>query len=182
MGHSVRNFNLNFKIYSLNDGNQVEKFDWVKQTGNQKKTKGSLIKFPIDVPINRETKIAFYNNDNGKSLFYLWFHTKFIKSNELKFSLEDLDKPNRKEYNFQSNFSISLHFPSIPVSQWTFQKTRIERTKATQNRIAELGSLRMANHNVPELIESKNEVIKEENEIEKGTDSDQKPVTTQNDT
>jgi len=112
----------------------------VKHIGTPRKYKESLIKFPLELPINRETKIIFYNYDNGKMLFYLWFHSKFVKSNSLKFNLDDLDKPNKKEYTFHSNFSITLIFHANNPSSG--QKTRIERTKAHQNRLMELGTLR----------------------------------------
>lgn len=85
----------------------------MKFTGVSKKWKESQTKFTVDFPVNKETKIIFYNNDNGKTLFYLWFHTKFIKNNKMTFGLADLDKPNRKEYTFQPGCNVVLRFKPL---------------------------------------------------------------------
>jgi len=166
------NFNVNFKILSLNDGNQVEKFDWTKYTGYPKKWKNLGTKFTLYVPINRETKLLFYNYDNGKSLFYLWFHTKFIKSNKLVFALQDLDKPNRKEYSFQPDCYVILDFQfnylqtpeklDVPVQSsaptiFTFPNTK-DRTRPIS---ALLGSRRSTPNIIAEMQEEQDTDLSE---------------------
>uniref|UniRef100_A0A6B2L3Y8 Phosphatidylinositol-3,4,5-trisphosphate 3-phosphatase n=1 Tax=Arcella intermedia TaxID=1963864 RepID=A0A6B2L3Y8_9EUKA len=107
-----------FKIFKLNDGHNIEIFDWTKKNnGIIKRHKDtSHIVFDLDdFEVNRETKVIFYNFEGGKPLFYFWFHTYFML-NEFKLFKHELDKLKEKEHTFPTAFSVQLRFSPIKVA------------------------------------------------------------------
>lgn len=70
------------------------------------------IQVPIDLIVNRETKITFYSDESkNKPIFYFWFHTKFT-TDKLDLDKRSLDKLKDRD-SYVNHFKLILNFADI---------------------------------------------------------------------